>query len=295
MQAGTDVRTMAPNGHAPPPAAAGPDLPGAAQPAELGAAQNGANAHGGPEALGGVPAAAGGPGAAGGALPAPGAPGAALGAGGTPGVPAAPGLAQAQSQYSASPPAASEDAARASVVDVLSKDSVAARAGSPGQAPAAATAAAPAEKAGGPVPPAAAQLHVLARRLRLVARRGASLVAGRAGRWCLLPTSLLAGVLQGRAGGVRLTVRVRAGGGCAAWHKIRAQPLRVGQPAGRWRGRRPQGQPAGGRDVPRVADPQARSAGPDSACLSAPCLCCKIGTCAQPLPGLLLAVGICSL
>jgi hypothetical protein len=283
MQAGADVSTLAPNGHAPPPAAAGPDHPGAAQPAELGAAQNGANARGGPEALGGVPAAAGGPCAAGGALPAPGAPGAAVGAGcapgapgalggagHAPGAPAAPGLAQAQSQYSASPPAASEDAARASVVDVLSKDSVAARAQPLGQEPAAASAAAPAEKAGGPALPAAPQLRVLARRLRLVARpgRGASRGSWTPGGGVCCLRACSQGMLQGSAGDGHPTSRVRAGGGCAAWHEARAQPLGVRQPAGRRRGRRPQGQSAGGRDVPRVADPQARSAGPDI-CLSA--------------------------
>lgn len=110
MPDSADTHLPSVNGHAPPPLpAASAANPAAAQPAT--------------PVMGGTGSAAA---QASPAAAHPGVAGAGVGSGATAAGPArAPALAEAHTQYSASPPAKSEEASKESVVDVLSKDSVA--------------------------------------------------------------------------------------------------------------------------------------------------------------------------
>ncbi len=132
MQDGADTHLPSVNGHAPPPLpAASAGNPAAAQPATP--VMGGTGSAAGPVAAQESPAAA-----------HPGVPGAGVGSGATAAGPApASALAEAHTQYSASPPAKSEEASKESVVDVLSKDSVAVPAKQLAADPAAGPASAP--------------------------------------------------------------------------------------------------------------------------------------------------------
>ena len=143
MQDGADTHLPSVNGHAPPPLpAASAANPAAAQPATPVTGGTGS------AAAQESPAAA-----------HPGVPGAGVGSGATAAGPApASALAEAHTQYSASPPAKSEEASKESVVDVLSQDSVAVPGKQLTAEPAAAPASAPVngalQEVGG-APPAA--------------------------------------------------------------------------------------------------------------------------------------------